>query len=685
MLKSKNLILSFICIFCIFCIFYCKQTVSKNTYNNNKNNNIDLLFKEANVDNLERDTKLKLHSKLLNILAKRNNDSITRYYYFKLANRFYNLNDDKSFKLISKILYNLSCKSKDTFYKAKSLKNLGDYYYNLFKNDSAYFYYTKSEKTFESLKNKVDLSEIQLYKSNILLFEKDYLGCEVAIINVLRTAIKKKDYRLIYDCYITLANALDGLNDFEKSLELYNKAFEITKKLENDSQYFSLKSQTYFYIGCLYNKNKDYKKAISYFNKSLKIKKTNSIDLVLYTNFIKNCAYSKFKLGDKLAIVQLIAAFKIQDSLKNIPGIVSSKIFLSEYYLFQNDTVRAFNFAVEAKKTAHDNNIFEDELKLLELLAKIEPKNSKIYNNRFIKLTDSLTNNERATRNKFARIEFETDEILNQKKTIEVEKDAISLRFVYALTTIGLLLIFGVFGYYFIIQRNKLEILEFNQKELQSNNDLYELMFSQQILLQKGKKVEQKRISQELHDGILGKMFGVRFNLYELKNSQDHDTIQNCLLQAKQLQEIELEIRNIAHNLQNKIFSNDLNFTTIIKSLYLDNVNPLNLIFDISIDEKIDWKTIENNVKLNLYRILQQILDNTNKHSHAKIVNLKIEENFNNLLICVRDDGIGFDSTDKQQGIGLKNIKNRVQQINGTLELKSIINKGTIINIKITI
>ena len=685
MLKSKNLILSFICIFCIFCIFYCKQTVSKNTYNNNKNNNIDLLFKEANVDNLERDTKLKLHSKLLNILAKRNNDSITRYYYFKLANRFYNLNDDKSFKLISKILYNLSCKSKDTFYKAKSLKNLGDYYYNLFKNDSAYFYYTKSEKTFESLKNKVDLSEIQLYKSNILLFEKDYLGCEVAIINVLRTAIKKKDYRLIYDCYITLANALDGLNDFEKSLELYNKAFEITKKLENDSQYFSLKSQTYFYIGCLYNKNKDYKKAISYFNKSLKIKKTNSIDLVLYTNIIKNCAYSKFKLGDKLAIVQLIAAFKIQDSLKNIPGIVSSKIFLSEYYLFQNDTVRAFNFAVEAKKTAHDNNIFEDELKLLELLAKIEPKNSKIYNNRFIKLTDSLTNNERATRNKFARIEFETDEILNQKKTIEVEKDAISLRFVYALTTIGLLLIFGVFGYYFIIQRNKLEILEFNQKELQSNNDLYELMFSQQILLQKGKKVEQKRISQELHDGILGKMFGVRFNLYELKNSQDHDTIQNCLLQAKQLQEIELEIRNIAHNLQNKIFSNDLNFTTIIKSLYLDNVNPLNLIFDISIDEKIDWKTIENNVKLNLYRILQQILDNTNKHSHAKIVNLKIEENFNNLLICVRDDGIGFDSTDKQQGIGLKNIKNRVQQVNGTLELKSIINKGTIINIKITI
>ena len=55
--------------------------------------------------------------------------------------------------------------------------------------------------------------------------------------------------------------------------------------------------------------------------------------------------------------------------------------------------------------------LFEDELKSLTLLAKINPKQDSYYNNLFIKLTDSLYNNERAIRNKFARIEFETEEI----------------------------------------------------------------------------------------------------------------------------------------------------------------------------------------------------------------------------------------------------------------------------------
>ena len=115
-------------------------------------------------------------------------------------------------------------------------------------------------------------------------------------------------------------------------------------------------------------------------------------------------------LGDKNAIGLLKESVAIQDSLKNIPGIVSSKIHLAEYYLINNNAEKSAILAKESRALSHENNIFEDELKALNLLSRIEPQKSKFYNDRFIALSDSLQTVERATRNKFARIEFETEE-----------------------------------------------------------------------------------------------------------------------------------------------------------------------------------------------------------------------------------------------------------------------------------
>lgn len=663
----------------------CKQTESNNTQNKNQNNYIDLLFKEANVDKLESDAKLKLHLKLLNVLVKRNNDSITRYYYFKLANRFFNLDDNKYFGLTSNILYDLSQQSNDTLYTAKSLKNLGKFHYKNFVNDSAYYYFTKAEKTYQKIKSKKDLTEIQLYKANILFFEKDYVGCEVAIVNLLKTAISKNDYRLIYDCYITLANALDGLNDFEKSLEYYNKAFEITKKLATDSQYFSLKSQTYYYIGCLYNKNNEYKKAISYFNQGLKFKNPKTLETYLYANFINNLAYSKFKLGNKNVISEFNQSAKIFDSLKNIPGIVASKLNLSEYYLSKNDTVKAFNFANEAKNTAHVNNIFEDELKTLELLSKIDPKNNEFYDKRFIKLTDSLQTNERATRNKFARIEFETDEILVEKNTIEVEKETLSNQRWLILGSSLLVLIFGGLVYFSNMQHARNKQLQLEKEQQKANEDIYQLMLDQQSKITEGRNAEKKRISQELHDGIMSKLTSTRLNLFILTKKTDQETINKCLVHVDKIQDIEKEIRAISHDLANDVFLSKDSFKIIIEDLFENQAAISKLNYTLYIDPKIDWENIASTTKMNLYRIFQESLQNIRKYANAKNIDTKISKTENNIEIEIADDGQGFDVLKTKDGIGLKNMKSRSDFIKSELNVVSNIGLGTKINLLIPI
>ena len=471
------------------------------------------------------------------------------------------------------------------------------------------------------------------------------------------------------------------MNDFDKSLEYYNKAFETTQKLENDSQYFSLKSQTYFYIGCLFNKNKKYKQAISYFEKGLNFSKSQKLELYLYANFINNLAYSKFKLGDKSAIREFNEAFGILDSLKNIPGIVSNKLNLSEYYLFQKDTAKAFILANQAKVTAHKNKIFEDELKILELLVKIDPKNNEFYNNRFIKLSDSLQNNERATRNKFARIEFETDEILNEKNTIEVEKEAISWQRWLILGSSLLVLIIGGLVYFTKMQHSRNKVLEFEKEQQVANEAIYQLMLDQQSKIDEGRNVEKNRISQELHDGIIGKLASIRLNLFVLKMKKDEDTINNSLIHINKIQDVENEIQAISRDLAKDIFTAKDSFQTIIEELFENQASISKLDYTLYIDPKIVWENIASPTKMHLYRIFQESLQNIYKYAGAKNISAKISKIESNIEIEIEDDGKGFDVSKTKDGIGLKNMKSRSDLIKSELNIVSNKDIGTKINL----
>ena len=109
-------------------------------------------------------------------------DLLTRHYYFKLAGRHYNLNESEKYLKTCRKIYTLSQESGDSLGIAKSLQYIGDYHYNKFTNDSAYYYYSKAEKTYLHLKNNENIDRLRLYKANILFYEKDFSGCETTVI-----------------------------------------------------------------------------------------------------------------------------------------------------------------------------------------------------------------------------------------------------------------------------------------------------------------------------------------------------------------------------------------------------------------------------------------------------------------------------------------------------------------------
>ncbi|MFM9989298.1 ATP-binding protein [Flavobacterium sp.] len=667
-----------------FLLLNCNQKESGRLLSLNDDNIDTLLSRSYNykLDKIQRD---KYADQVSFILSNRINDSLTRSYYFKLAGRHYNLNESERYINISRKVYILSKESNDSLGIAKALQYIGDYHYGKFINDSAYYYYSKAEKMYLHIKNNEDIDRLRLYKANILFYEKDFSGCETAVVNILKTIKNKKDFRLLYECYIALGNALEGSNNTKQALIYYNKADEVTNQLKKDSHYLSLKAQTYNYLGRVCQKENNHNEAIYYFEKALDISDSRAKEPLLFANLVNNLGYSKFKLNDKSGFSLLYEALKIRNTQNNIPGIVSSKINLSEYYFAKKDTVKALLFSTQAKILAHNNKIFEDELRSLDLLAKIDPKNDSYYNNRFIKLTDSLQNNERATRNKFARIEFETDEILDQKKNIEAEKDKISSqRWVILGFSLFFILIIALL-YLTKRQHSKNKELQFEQEQQKANGEIYQLMLEQQGRIDEGRQNEKKRIAQELHDGIMSKLTSTRLNLFILSKKTDEETIKKCLLHIAEIQNIEKEIRAISHDLNKDVFAAKDSFKTIVTALFDDLKTTLQVNGHIEIENNINWEMVEASTKMNLYRIFQEALQNIRKYAKANLVIAEITKHDNSIHVKISDDGIGFNVKKAKSGIGLKNIQSRTTMIHGTLEIKSNVGKGTQISLVIPI
>jgi len=643
---------------------------------------VDSLFMISNDFKVDKKQRVEFADKIYQLLSNRINDSVKRAGFYKIAGIYFNAEDYNKYLLVSKNFYALSVKANDTKGMAKGLSYIGDYYYFRFKNDSAYYYYSKAEKIYYQTNNIKDALWLKLYKANILFYEKDFSGCETAVINILKLAKNQNNTRLIYDCYVTLGNSLEGLNNNEKALEYYEKAFVLIEKLNRDNQYHLLKAQTYNYIGKIYQKKNDHKKAIEYFQKAIRFE---TFKTLLYANLMNNIGYSNFKLGNKNAFYYLNEAFKIRDSLQNIPGLVSSNINLSRYYLDKKDSLTALKYCLRAKKKAHENKIFEDELNALELLSKIAPKKSLEYTKKYINLTDSLQNIERATRNKFARIEFETDEILTQKNTIEAEKEKISSQRWFILASSIIAIVILILLYITRVQHSKNKELQFERKQQEANEEIYQLMLKQQSVVNEVRQGEKKRISQELHDGVMSKLTSTRLNLFILSKKQDQETIQKCLKHIDGIQEIEKEIRNISHDLNKEALLEKDSFQAIVNDLFEEYKSSTNLNYFIKMDEKIIWRTINSAVKIHLYRIFQESLQNIYKYAAASEVVLDVKKEKDKILISITDNGQGFDVAKIREGIGLKNMQSRVKTIDGIFKIESVIGKGTSIKISIPI
>lgn len=652
-------------------------TDKKNHFSNSTivNDSVAYYLENAFNDSLNYKERYKSNIKALNILDKLPSDTTSRKNYLRIAIRFYNLDKIEDYKQTAEIVRDLSLKANDTINLARSYVFLGDYYRDKLKSDSAFLYYNQAEKEYLKLKDNLKIGEMYFKKAETQFNNRDFRGAENSAYIAMKFLRLAKDSFLEYQTVSLIGLCLNELNDYENAIEFHKKALAIVERNEIP-EFYQRKASTYNNLGLVYKNINNYKLAIINFKNGLNEPFLLKDDPYLYAIILDNLGYSKLKSDDLTELPELFyRSLKMKDSLNITSGIIVSKIHLSEYFEIVKQKDSAVKYAKEAHELALSSRSLGHQLLTLKQLGNVETEKSNIYSKQYVNLSDSLLQAERKVSEKFARIEFETDEFKRQKEQLALQNRNIIL--------FALLAVFIVVLLYIIRdQRSRNTQFRLREEQQRANEEIYSLMLSQQKKLDEVVIKEKQRIGQELHDGVLGRLFGARLNLDSLNKKNDELAIAGRDHYISELKFIEQDIREISHELSREKFALINNFVAILTNLFEEQKN-LSEATDLkySIDQAIKWDRVDNDLKINLYRIIQESLQNINKYAKAKNVSVNLLKDADHLHVTIMDDGVGFDTNKKSKGIGLQNITSRVETCKGTFEIKSIPGKGTTLTI----
>lgn len=638
-------------------------------------NKVTIVLDSLDVSNRKESVKEKILDTLSRYILTHDNDSISRNLLFKVANKYYFLNKHDKYLNLSKKALEFSTQKEDTAHIAKSFYYLGDYYSAKSQFDSAFINYNKSEKFYKTLNDTLNLGLVSLLKGGVLFETGNFAESEVESIKALKLLLQAKNKDMIFNCYNVIAISLKELNDNKKSLEYFDLALHQLDKQENENYSkeinVSYRINCYNNIGRVYEKMRNYQEAIRFYNRGLNTKNIKQEYPKAYATLLDNLAYSKMKSGNYFEVEKmLLVSLKIRDSLGIAMGSVSSKINIGEYYLIKKDTAKGFTFLKEGYLAAKKLKSSSHTIEALKLFMEYDSKNKAYYTNQYLKINDSVQQVERQTRNKFARIAYETDVI--EEKNVVLSKTIINI-------AIGSGIIIFLLGGFLVIYRlkSKNKELLFIKEQQEANEKIYQLMLQQQSETEQARNEERNRIAMELHDGIINSIFTTRFSLMQLE-SQAVDKKQELV---QELEKAETEIRRVSHDLKQNLLTEDKTLPEILANLIESQQNEFGTKFDLSVDKYIDWSLVSSEAKIHVYRIIQEALQNSSKYSKAKRCCVFLLKTGDKTTIRIWDNGIGFNPEKAKQGIGLKNIKERTKSINGTLKINSDEEKGTTIEV----
>lgn len=192
---------------------------------------------------------------------------------------------------------------------------------------------------------------------------------------------------------------------------------------------------------------------------------------------------------------------------------------------------------------------------------------------------------------------------------------------------------------------------------------------------------ERQRIAKDLHDGIVQEIGSNVIRWRNLFSSSKMDGMEaNELIDS--LENANAELRTLSHQMMPKALS-ALGVVVALEGLLEGSLAPANIKFEYE-HFGISGR-FPKNIEITIYRISQELIQNIIKHSRATQVNVQLFKSGKDINLMIEDDGVGFNPKTLENGIGIHNIKSRLDSLNGSVNFEPSPQQGTLVTVKIPI
>jgi signal transduction histidine kinase len=598
-------------------------------YNNsNYDSALYYIYKSQEIELPSRDLRREAdYSRFTGVIIRDKGYSISAMEYFKKSLQLYHA-------------------AGDIEGTVKTYNSIGILYFNSAQYDSAAFYYIRGIELSETLHKGVGHESMLINLGKVYLYLNEFDKATEYFNLSLELSQKNNLTKWVALSYNDLGLVNMSVKNYDKAMDFYQLSLENYKNIDDRNGM----AYTYQNIGSVFNLKLNYPEALNYYNKAFKLFQDNNfIEGILDAKVNIAVVYErKGNYSRALQIYDTCLSVALENGLTNNLPLIYNNIYKT--HELAGDFVQAFSY--QSKYYTLKDSLFNIEKAIvindLEYKYKKEKQEVKIL----------------ALKNENIR-----KDLMIRKKTNERN-----------LILAGLFLLFtvGAITYYFLRQRTKKDKIIAEQK-IKQLEDEKRLMAAQGVV--EGQEAERKRIARDLHDGlgVLLSSAKIQFSNIADKVTENRDIFDSA---TRLIEKAAIDVRKISHNMMPGLLTK-YGLIEALESLFDQFEGNSEISGHLEVNG--DVVRLPENSEIMVYRVIQEMINNTLKHANAKFISLNLNFSAQLLNIQYSDNGAGFNVEEKLQAksLGLSSIKSRVEFLGGEISIESKPGAGIMVFIQI--
>ena len=578
----------------------------------------------------------------------------------------------------------LAEKLKDVSGRWQLRNVLGTYYERKAEYDSALAQYNDALKIIDSLNSTRGYAIVLNNKATVFIRQAKYQKALELLFRALEAEQDLENREGIAQAYNNIGVVYYYTQNFDKTTEYLTKALEIQEELGKlDGLILG-----YNNVGAIRDYQQKYKEAIESYQKALSISEQLG-DVKQEAIAWSNIALAQVKLGQlNLAESSITKALELRDKASDPQGKVQSQITFGRVLQAQERNALAKSYFEMGLKAAQENELLLLEREALTGLAELAAGNrnyqeANTFLSQVIVVKDSITNKENAQAMAEMEAKYQTQQKENQilaQRAELAEAELINRRRTALFAgSLGLAFLFGLIGF-LVYKQQRLK-----NQQLQKEAELRTALV--RIETQNRLQEQRLRISRDLHDNIGAQLTFIISSLDNLKYGfKEMETkLKDRLTGISSFTSQTIyELRDTIWAMNKDSISLEDLKTRITNFMDQAKASTQGITFNFNLDQDLSADhSFKALVGMNLYRIIQESVNNSLKYADPDTINLDFKKTAAGFELQIADNGKGFNENEIEAGNGLSNMRKRAKELQGRLLINSEAGKGTTVILSI--